>query len=666
MDDKELNKLRNLQAPEINEKDKEIAINLAKKALREENLQGISIWSRLTHRFNQNLWSNIMKKQLIAATGITGVIALGLFLKLDVDFDQTSISEPPSATKHSQELATPKLEQIVNDDIADTNVTTTQEPVGGAQTKFAEKKSNNRELVKSKEFEARSPGFVPQRSWARPESSSGSKRRNNSAAFLSDSLVASNIDIVVPIENRDKFQKYESGKINITSESPVSTFSVDVDTASYSLVRRSINQGALPNKDSVRVEELINYFNYSYPTPANKDVPFKTTMELLKTPWNKDTKLLKVGIKGYDLDRSEKPKANLVFLIDVSGSMSSTDKLPLLKSAFKMMVNNLNDTDRVAIVTYAGRAGTVLEPTPVKNKQKIIQALNNLESGGSTAGAQGIRQAYSLASENYNEDGVNRVILATDGDFNVGMSSNNELKTFIEKQRESGITLSILGFGRGNYNDSLMQTLAQNGNGNASYIDTLSEAQKVLVDEAGSNLFTIAKDVKLQVEFNPAVISEYRLIGYETRALAREDFNNDKVDAGDIGAGHTVTALYEITPVGSKAQSVDNLRYAKKVAAPQDSDELGFLKVRYKLPNGKKSKLLETAITKNMEKSEVGADTRFAVSVAAFGQLLRGSKYVGDYSFDDVLELAKSAKDQDEFGYRAEFIKLVSLAKSLS
>jgi len=480
-------------------------------------------------------------------------------------------------------------------------------------------------------------------------------------------------DAIIPhyqTQGRDKFEEIKANPVKVVSEDPVSTFSVDVDTASYAFMRSSIHNGVLPQKDAVRVEELINYFDYDYGVPADKSEPFKANVSIMPTPWNEGTKLMSIGIKGYELQRDEAPAANLVFLIDTSGSMNAPNKLPLLRNSFKLLLSTLKPEDTVSIVTYAGSAGTALEPTKAADKNKILAALDNLAAGGSTAGAEGIRQAYTLAETSFKEDGVNRVILATDGDFNAGISNPEELKSYIERKRDTGVTLSVLGFGRGNYNDALMQKLAQNGNGNASYIDTLSEARKVLVEEAGSTLFSIAKDVKLQVEFNPALVSEYRLIGYETRALKREDFNNDKVDAGDIGAGHTVTALYEITPVGSKSQLVDDLRYGNgdKVTIPAaDANEYGFLKIRYKLPDSDVSTLITRPVTTGDEVSSAVAatnDARFAASVAAFGQLLRGGQYTGDYSYDDVIALAQSGKGEDGFGYRSEFVNLARLAKS--
>ncbi len=470
-------------------------------------------------------------------------------------------------------------------------------------------------------------------------------------------------------QGRDQFKTVTPNPVKLTGKNPVSTFSIDVDTASYSFMRSSLNRNVLPQKDAVRVEELINYFPYDYSGPESKSVPFKANVSVFPSPWNAERKLMHIGIAGFDLNATEKPHSNLVFLLDTSGSMNAHNKLPLVINSMKLLLETLRPDDTVAIVTYAGNAGTALEPTQVKDKTKILAALNKLNSRGSTAGAEGIRQAYDLAQQNFRKEGVNRIILATDGDFNVGITDRNELKSYIERQRKTGIFLSVLGFGRGNYNDALMQTLAQNGNGNAAYIDTLSEARKVLVEEASSTLFPIANDVKLQVEFNPYKVAEYRLIGYETRLLKREDFNNDRIDAGDIGAGHRVTAIYEITPTGSKSPSVDMLRYGTSTKKPKvgTSDEYGFLKIRYKLPKEDMSKLITTPVTSSADAASVEAapnEARFATAVAAFGQILKGGRYTGTYSYDDVIALAQSAKGKDEFGYRSEFINLVRLAKS--
>ncbi len=473
---------------------------------------------------------------------------------------------------------------------------------------------------------------------------------------------------------RDKFDKITTNRVKQVSEEPVSTFSIDVDTSSYTFVRRQLNAGRLPQENAVRQEEMINYFDYDYTVPTEKSKPFKPTVAIYPTPWNDDTKLLHIGIKGYDIVQEDRPRANLVFLIDVSGSMDSNDKLPLLKNSLRMLVNSLDDEDTIAIVVYAGAAGTVLEPTKVKENGKILAVLDQLKAGGSTAGGEGIRRAYEIAEANFDKDSVNRVILATDGDFNIGIRNSEELKSFIERKRDTGVFLSVLGFGHGNYNDALMQKLAQNGNGNASYIDTLNEARKVLVEEAGSTFFTIAKDVKIQIEFNSELIAEYRLIGYESRMLNREDFKNDKIDAGDIGPGHSVTAIYEITPVGSKGKSIDDLRYSgngnkgDKVTENSFDQEYAFLKIRYKLPDAEQSLLMTTPISVENEYRQIDKapyDFRFAASVAAFGQILRGGTYTGDFSYDDVLKLAQSAMDKDHFGYRHELLNLVRLANTL-
>ncbi len=399
-------------------------------------------------------------------------------------------------------------------------------------------------------------------------------------------------------EGRDKFEQFDVNPVKQVADEPVSTFSADVDTASYSFVRRQLNAGRLPQKDSVRVEEMINYFDYAWPAASSAKSPFKPTVVVSDSPWGKGRKLVHIGIKGYEIPRDNAPGANLVLLLDVSGSMDSPDKLPLAVQSMELLLSSLKPTDTVGIVVYAGAAGTVLEPTPVKDKQKILDALRDLRPGGSTAGAQGIERAYQLAEANFRKGGVNRILLATDGDFNVGIAGTNELKGFVERKREKGIFLSVLGFGQGNYRDELAQALAQNGNGVAVYIDTLSEAQKVLVQEAGASLFTIAKDVKLQVEFNPATVAEYRLVGYETRALKREDFNNDAVDAGDVGSGHTVTAIYEITPggFGHAHGGQEPLREGAACARGDGSaNEYGFLKIRYKLPDSNESELLDAA-----------------------------------------------------------------------
>jgi len=470
-------------------------------------------------------------------------------------------------------------------------------------------------------------------------------------------------------QGRDRFEAFDPNPVKVAAEEPVSTFSIDVDTAAYAFMRASLNRGVLPPPDAVRVEELINYFAYDYAPPASPETPFATHVSLMPTPWNAATRLLHIGIKGYALAPETRPPANLVFLIDTSDSMDSPDKLPLLVNSFRLLLDALAPEDRVAIVVYAGSAGTVLEPTPVAERGRIAAALESLGAGGSTAGAEGIRQAYLLAERAFVEGGVNRVILATDGDFNVGITDADALEGYIARKRESGVFLSVLGFGMGNYNDALMQRLAQKGNGNAAYIDTLSEARKVLVEEATSTLFPIARDVKIQVEFNPALVSEYRLIGYETRMLAREDFRNDKVDAGEIGAGHSVTALYEITPVGSGAERIAPLRYGAEEAAPGagHADEIATVAIRYKLPGaGTSTEIARYVAAGDAVESaaDAPAEVRFAAAVAAFGQLLRGGRYTGDYGYEDVLADASAARGADPFGYRSEFLNLVRLAGS--
>ena len=454
--------------------------------------------------------------------------------------------------------------------------------------------------------------------------------------------------------------------MKIAAEEPVSTFSIDVDTASYAVVRSSLMNGYMPNPEAVRVEEMINYFPYAYPGPEGAH-PFRQTVTVVPTPWNAGTRLVHIGIQGRLPALEERPPLNLVFLIDTSGSMNQPDKLPLLLQSFRLMLSQLRPEDDVAIVAYAGSAGQVLAPTSASDRATILTALEQLSAGGSTAGQAGLQQAYQIAESmaaNAETTGeISRVVLATDGDFNVGISDPEALKTYIEGKRDSGTYLSVLGFGRGNLDDATMQALAQNGNGQAAYIDTLSEAQKVLVDQLSGALFPIANDVKIQVEFNPAQVAEYRLIGYETRALRREDFNNDAIDAGEIGAGHSVTALYEVTPVGSDAILTDALRYAEAPAAAA-SDELGFLKLRYKTPGDTASQLIETPILPQTDAPS--DDIRFAASIAGFAQLLRGSSYLGDWSYREAIELASGARGQDRFGYRSEALTLMRLAETLA
>lgn len=468
--------------------------------------------------------------------------------------------------------------------------------------------------------------------------------------------------------NTERYQDHADNPLQLAAQNPVSTFSIDVDTGSYTNVRRMLVANQLPPADAVRAEEFLNYFDYGYTPPATRDVPFSVTTELAAAPWNAQRKLLLVGIKGYELPTSDLPPSNLVFLIDTSGSMYSADKLPLLVDAFKQMVPNLRAQDRVSIVAYAGSAGLVLPPTPGDLHQKIIDALDGLSAGGSTNGGAGIQLAYSVARQHFVRGGVNRVVLATDGDFNVGTTDDTALKTLVARERENGVALTTLGFGAGNYNEQLAEQLADIGNGNHAYIDTLDEARKVLVAEAGGTLYTIAKDVKIQIEFNPAVVAEYRLIGYENRQLRREDFNNDKVDAGEIGAGHDVTALYELTLVGDAGTQVDPLRYGgdKPAAATAPADELAFVKLRYKQPDADVSRLIERPLRKSELQSSASPRLRFAAAVAAFADSLRGGTHLGDFDLDRIAALARGAGGADDAeGYRAEFVRLVETARKL-
>ncbi|WP_298839749.1 von Willebrand factor type A domain-containing protein [uncultured Roseobacter sp.] len=464
----------------------------------------------------------------------------------------------------------------------------------------------------------------------------------------------------VPEATSEEFASAEANPLQITSETPVSTFSVDVDTFSYSLVRDSLTNGRLPDPKVVRIEEMVNYFTYDYAAPDG-DAPFRPTVSVSQTPWNPDTRLVHIGLQGTLPSVEDRPPLNLVFLIDTSGSMNQSDKLPLLVQSFRLMLGQLRPTDEVSIVAYAGSAGEVLAPTSASERDIILAALDSLQAGGATGGEAGLVQAYRTAESMTDDGEVSRVILATDGDFNVGLSDPDALKDFIADRRDSGTYLSVLGFGRGNLDDATMQALAQNGNGTAAYIDTLAEAQKVLSDQLTGALFPIADDVKIQVEFNPAQIAEYRLIGYETRALRREDFNNDAVDAGEIGAGHSVTALYEVTPVGSPARLSDPLRYALPEETAQ-SDELGFLRLRYKAPGESVSRLIEQPIAPGVD---TPGDNGFAAAIAGFGQLLRNSPYTGSWTMQNAIDAAVATRGEDTFGYRAEAIRLMRLAQSL-
>lgn len=492
---------------------------------------------------------------------------------------------------------------------------------------------------------------------------------NYEMAYLSDQQVG----WVTGVSGQgDVYEETAPNPIHAVSTDPVSTFSIDVDTASYANTRRFIESGQLPPADAVRVEELINYFDYAYAPPIDSEVPFATSVSVVPSPWNQATQLVHIGIQGYDLVEEDRPAANLTFLVDVSGSMNSPDKLGLLVQGLRLLVGELGEDDTVAIVTYASGVRIALPPTPGSDKATILGVLDSLRAGGSTSGQAGLATAYRLAYGSFNVEGVNRILLATDGDFNVGISDPDLLEEEIARQREGGVYLSVLSFGRGNLNDELTQRLAQNGNGNAAYIDSLLEAKKVLVDELGGTLFPIANDVKIQVEFNPAQVAEYRLLGYETRILEREDFNNDHVDAGEIGNGHNVTAIYEIVPATAEFRWMGDLRYDEGPALEPDDQfagELAYLKIRYKLPGEDTSKLISRPVSAEQTIAtldDAPGDVRFSIAVAAYGQLLRNDAFLSDYGFGDVVDLASAAKGKDSFGYRAEFVRLADLAGTLS
>ncbi len=468
--------------------------------------------------------------------------------------------------------------------------------------------------------------------------------------------------------NTEDYDQIVENDFHTVVQEPLSTFSIDVDRASYSNVRRFIENGSLPPKGAVRIEEMINYFDYNYVSPANED-PFAVYTEIANCPWNEKHRLVEIGLQGKRISTNNLPPSNLVFLVDVSGSMEDPNKLPLVQESLKLLTDQLRENDKVAIVVYAGNAGLVLPSTSGVDKMKIKEAIDELKAGGSTAGGEGIKLAYKIAEENMKPHGNNRIILATDGDFNVGASSDDELVELIEKERQSGIFLSVLGYGMGNYKDNKMQQLADKGNGNHNYIDNLNEAKKVLVNEFGGTLFTIAKDVKLQVEFNPALVNAYRLIGYENRVMANEDFNDDKKDAGELGSGHTVTALYEIIPAGvtdTFMRKVDQLKYQSKKDVSNITGEVMNIKLRYKQPESETSKLITYPVPNANKSWQQASDNfRFSAAVAEFGLLLRESAFKQNSSYTQTITMAKDSEGNDENGYRAEFVKIVKNAESL-
>lgn len=699
VDDNGLNRLRDIAAPAPAKDAKACAFEAALRAYDQENISAVTKGSigglRLTERA-QKLWSEIMQKKLIATPALAGLVALPIagyatFHLLreqppkfggDEKITET-LADKPATVKPTTAEPKPARGELEKDKKADADV----ESRGATDALVAPaspQKSESTVAGGAAQQNALERGVLAEPA---PPAPTGEFALDGAASVPSTSrarmpaeskLMAPQQPSILPAdqmqpqpENRDRIEDFKTNPVHAALEDPVSTFSIDVDTASYSFVRGSLKQGTLPQADTVRVEEMINYFPYDWKGPESASTPFNSTVSVMPTPWNTQTRLMHVAIKGFDVKPIEQPKANLVFLIDVSGSMDEPDKLPLLKSAFRLLVSKLKADDTISIVTYAGDAGTVLEPTKASEKDKILSAIDNLTPGGSTAGEAGIKEAYRLAQKSFVKDGVNRVMLATDGDFNVGQTDDDDLKRLIESERKTGVFLSVFGFGRGNLNDQMMQTIAQNGNGTAAYIDTLAEAEKVLVEDASSTLFTIAKDVKIQVEFNPNKVSEYRLIGYETRALNREDFNNDRVDAGDIGSGHSVTAIYEITPKGSGGEQIDPLRYGQASVdngGVANADEYAFVKIRYKLPNEDVSKLITTPVTSANEISsfdQASTDQRFSVAVAAFGQKLRDEDATAKFGYDKIMEIATAARGADPFGYRAEFLSLVRLASAL-
>jgi Ca-activated chloride channel homolog len=574
--------------------------------------------------------------------------------------ERGAADDADAATALVVEEPAPEPEPVVEQELADALTATTETPKSEAPAETGSLSMGE---------EAAPPAATAER---KREQNGGDISLSGSARFglvldgEADSSVAylptpATDTTVAPVENTEEYANEPVNPAKVTAEEPVSTFSIDVDTASWAVVRSTLNMAMLPTPDQVRIEEMINYFPYAYKAPTAEEA-FSSTISVMPTPWNPGTRLVTIGIQGALPEVEARPPLNLVFLIDTSGSMEDPNKLPLLKQSLSLMLAELRPEDEVAMVVYAGSAGQVLAPTKAAERDTILRALDNLAAGGSTAGAEGLELAYQVAEGMKSDNEVTRILLATDGDFNVGVSDPEGLEAYVAKKRETGTYLSVLGFGRGNLDDAIMQALAENGNGTAAYIDTLSEARKVLVDQLTGALYPIADDVKIQVEWNPATVAEYRLIGYETRALRREDFNNDKVDAGEIGAGTQVTAIYEVTAPGSDALLNDPLRYGT-ATAEGTAGELGFLRLRWKAPGEDASTLIETPIKGN---EEATAETRFAAAIAGFGQLLQGSTYTGDWGWDQAIELALSARGDDPYGYRIEAVNLMRLAQSLS
>jgi Ca-activated chloride channel family protein len=686
--DSKLAALKGLNPPAPGEARRNQALDAAMLAFDAEQkraTQGNSIVGRLSSMFANARRNFVMDNRLTYGLGTAAIalLLLPLGYQLYTSTAITPVGVPPATVTTTVEPAPAPAEKKV--EVLANGSAAMETPTADVQISLDDRADANAPVEEGEADDmaemavmAPAPEAAPLNEVAKPVmrtlAQPGGAQPQMSAGVqpLTEQYLAAEPMMVAPTDpSGDEFAKFTESPVKIVKNEPVSTFSIDVDTAAYSYVRRALTEGWVPEPDAVRIEELINYFSYDYPEATDAATPFNPTVSVYLTPWNEKTQIVQIGIKGYVPPVTEDKASNLVFLLDTSGSMDQPDKLPLLKRAFGLLVDQLGENDTVSIVAYAGSAGVVLEPTKGSDKARILGALEQLSAGGSTAGAAGIELAYQLAEQHKVQGGVNRVILATDGDFNVGIDDPEDLKTYIRQKRDGGVFLSVLGFGSGNLGDDTMQALAQNGNGNASYIDSFKEAQKVLVADAGGTLETIAKDVKIQVEFNPAVVSEYRLIGYETRALNREDFNNDKVDAGDVGAGTTVTALYEITPVGSGAELNDPLRYGTDAAPATveagSATEFGFLKLRYKAPDSDTSRLIEVPIGKDLGVASLdaaGADQRWAAAVAAFGQKLKGSVY-GDMEWADIRKLAQGARGEDEAGYRAEFMGLIDMAAVL-
>ncbi len=614
--------------------------------------------------------THLTSKPALAATTSVAALCLGLFIILpgqNGPVPTRPTAPPPAADTQPARPAEPVPEPVT--------APVPARPAGAPAAEIAEA-----EIAGSRDAAPRAEMAAPAAAQptARPAASDATRGQSmlrevapDAAAPQSAASLPARVDVMAPqiaAADTEAYANAAQNPVKVTAETPVSTFSADVDTASYGVIRASLMAGYLPPKDAVRIEEMVNYFPYDYPAPAADEAPFRASVDVMPTPWNKETQLVRIGLQGRMPAIADRPPLNLVFLIDTSGSMQDADKLPLLKQSLRLMLDQLRPTDQIAIVTYAGSAGEVLAPTPASDKARVLAALDQLDAGGSTAGAEGLELAYRTAAGMAGDGEVTRILLATDGDFNVGISDPDALTDYIARKRDEGSYLSVLGFGRGNLDDATMQALAQNGNGQAAYIDTLQEARKVLVDQLSGALFPIADDVKLQVEWNPATVAEYRLIGYETRALAREDFSNDKVDAGEIGAGHTVTALYEITAPGSPALRNAPLRYAVPAATGDDNGdgntELGHLRLRYKAPGADVSALIETPIRAGQQSDS--PDARFAAAIAGFGQLLAGDKYLGGWGWDQAIALAGDNRGEDAYGYRSEAVGLMRLAKALA